>query len=649
MSLFTVLAAVPADCGGTSDQISDCYGSLPAKAMIVAGVIALSGLLIHAAVTVAPVLIDLFKNLLGQLPSTDLAAPPPAPPAAASAPVALAQPPPAPASVTAPPAAQPAAAPAPSLGQPPAHAVPTALQAQPPSGARTLAAPAQAVPATAESTTTPASPSTAEPAAGARPAPAADPTTRNPEQPAPAQMATTRPPQLTIRYTPAPAPATPSTATPPQVPTAASALSPAPPVQAAPAQPRAAAMPAPPAPPATPPAASTAPASPTAAQAAAAPAGTPADQAAATAAQTAPAPISQGWPQQAFDPELASDPNALPRGMQGYRNLGGVPAERVSFRHAAQLASQAPPTPGGYRLTTEMVREVLNWASPGAHALTPTEQRMLADYQQHLTDSSGQPLPQHQLDQKIIELRNEGARAVGIGNPEQISNGRYAGQLVRIRDDHLNDLARNRPRLAQEIASHGVYINLHGFPDFIPYARAVVELPDQLPTDPAGNPYPNDVLRRADISTCDKILTGMCATDLPLLDALQKRHTWHHLEGTRTLICIPREVHEGVRHFGGIATAASAATPAATTPAASGSGPARSSLTATHPATWGTVDQRPTGHTVRVKGQPITYHGPIKGRILAPPPDFVASAPSAPTEQPPSPSQMGPGGRQSPP
>ncbi len=80
MSLFTVLAWVPGDCGGISDQMTDCYGDVPAKAMIVAAVIAVSGLLAHAGVTVAPVLLDMLKGLFQQLDAPARPAPGPAAP-----------------------------------------------------------------------------------------------------------------------------------------------------------------------------------------------------------------------------------------------------------------------------------------------------------------------------------------------------------------------------------------------------------------------------------------------------------------------------------------------------------------------------------------------------------------------------------------
>lgn len=92
MPVFTVLAWVPGDCGGVSDQITDCYGSLPAKAMIIAGILAVSGLLAHAGVTVAPVLLDTLKGLFQRL---DAPAPPPAP--GTEAPTLGAPPPPPPA------------------------------------------------------------------------------------------------------------------------------------------------------------------------------------------------------------------------------------------------------------------------------------------------------------------------------------------------------------------------------------------------------------------------------------------------------------------------------------------------------------------------------------------------------------------------
>ena len=58
-----------------------------------------------------------------------------------------------------------------------------------------------------------------------------------------------------------------------------------------------------------------------------------------------------------------------------------------------------------------------------------------------------------------------------MGSPTRaaIPNGQFAGRLIEFSDPELD---RKYPR--------GVYVDLHGYPNFSVYARAAVEIADSL-------------------------------------------------------------------------------------------------------------------------------------------------------------------------
>ncbi|GAA1323974.1 HNH endonuclease [Actinocatenispora thailandica] len=97
----------------------------------------------------------------------------------------------------------------------------------------------------------------------------------------------------------------------------------------------------------------------------------------------------------------------------------------------------------------------------------------------------------------------------------------------------------------------GVYIDLRGFPDWIPYARAVVE----MPPPPPGLAV--DEVRVTDVLAANELL-------LLAADPLAERrgpvpHTpegwvWAHLAGSRRLALVPSSLHDSFRHGGGVAT-----------------------------------------------------------------------------------------------
>ncbi|WP_406282566.1 SMI1/KNR4 family protein [Embleya sp. NBC_00896] len=96
----------------------------------------------------------------------------------------------------------------------------------------------------------------------------------------------------------------------------------------------------------------------------------------------------------------------------------------------------------------------------------------------------------------------------------------------------------------------GLYVDLYGFPDFLPYARSVIEsgpVPPGLGIDEARV---TDVLA-ANLATAasgDPLYTDADATATP------RGWTWHHAPHERRFMLVPVEVKNAVRHHGGVAT-----------------------------------------------------------------------------------------------
>jgi len=98
----------------------------------------------------------------------------------------------------------------------------------------------------------------------------------------------------------------------------------------------------------------------------------------------------------------------------------------------------------------------------------------------------------------------------------------------------------------------GVFIGPHGFPEWVPYARVVVE----LPVRPAGLTV--DEGRIVDVLAAN--LTAADSGD-PLWRAPDDYGTpagwaWAHLAMSRRLALVPIELHGAFRHLGGVSTTA---------------------------------------------------------------------------------------------
>jgi hypothetical protein len=96
----------------------------------------------------------------------------------------------------------------------------------------------------------------------------------------------------------------------------------------------------------------------------------------------------------------------------------------------------------------------------------------------------------------------------------------------------------------------GIVVDPHGFPDWLPYARALVELPAPAP----GRPL--DETRVLDILTANRVMARAgdpLWTDDPL-GGTPDGWTWAHLVRDRQVALVPIELHGAYRHLGGVST-----------------------------------------------------------------------------------------------
>lgn len=118
---------------------------------------------------------------------------------------------------------------------------------------------------------------------------------------------------------------------------------------------------------------------------------------------------------------------------------------------------------------------------------------------------------------------------------------RYAGQIVGF-----------AAPLMQVRYPAGVYVSLAGFPTWIRYARAIVELPPTAPTETMCR------IRVTDVAAANEL---MARTGDPLWQPKQEGvpvtpdgWQWAHLAKTRRIALLPGELATAFRHWGGMAT-----------------------------------------------------------------------------------------------
>jgi len=87
------------------------------------------------------------------------------------------------------------------------------------------------------------------------------------------------------------------------------------------------------------------------------------------------------------------------------------------------------------------------------------------------------------------------------------------------------------PRLAEKYPN-GVRFTADGFPDFAPYAQATVTF------------RPNFLGNRTTDFTEANGKAGLAT--------MPDGYTWHHHQDTRTMLLVPIDLHDAVRHAGGV-------------------------------------------------------------------------------------------------
>ncbi|WP_233633392.1 HNH endonuclease [Burkholderia seminalis] len=122
------------------------------------------------------------------------------------------------------------------------------------------------------------------------------------------------------------------------------------------------------------------------------------------------------------------------------------------------------------------------------------------------------------------------AAITGVGrNGLPLVNGRYP--INSKYADQQFPMDKLSPEIQQKYPQ-GIKFNSQGFPDFLPYAKA-----------------------KTDISN----LTGNYRTDEALankkvgLSETPEGYVWHHVENGQTMLLIPQDLHNAVRHTGGSA------------------------------------------------------------------------------------------------
>ncbi|WP_370651461.1 SMI1/KNR4 family protein [Frankia sp. Cj3] len=127
--------------------------------------------------------------------------------------------------------------------------------------------------------------------------------------------------------------------------------------------------------------------------------------------------------------------------------------------------------------------------------------------------------------------------------PGMIPGGRYAFQIVHAGSPMLRIRYRD-----------GILAGPHGFPDWIPYARAVVQLPPCSPDLGVDEARVVDVLTANNTMAAggDALWADVCPGATPA------GWTWAHLPAvwsrTRRIALVPVELHGAYRHLGGVST-----------------------------------------------------------------------------------------------
>jgi len=112
---------------------------------------------------------------------------------------------------------------------------------------------------------------------------------------------------------------------------------------------------------------------------------------------------------------------------------------------------------------------------------------------------------------------------------ERLPSGRYPQNFAYA--GKVYDGPGWTPRLAEKYPN-GVRFTADGFPDFAPYAQATVRFEPNF----LGNRTTDftEASRKAGLAT------------------MPDGYTWHHHQDTRTMLLVPIDLHDAVRHAGGV-------------------------------------------------------------------------------------------------
>jgi A nuclease of the HNH/ENDO VII superfamily with conserved WHH len=140
-----------------------------------------------------------------------------------------------------------------------------------------------------------------------------------------------------------------------------------------------------------------------------------------------------------------------------------------------------------------------------------------------LDKAAGNVAAQQKL--KHAELAEEATDVMPVAG-RLPQNHNYAGQAF---PSHL---------LPEKYRSKGLRFTKEGYPDFAPHARQLLNGKNHVKIEYTGS-------RRADFAA---------ATKKAKLARMPDGWTWHHAEDMKTMYLVPDDLHQAVRHSGGVAT-----------------------------------------------------------------------------------------------
>jgi hypothetical protein len=107
-----------------------------------------------------------------------------------------------------------------------------------------------------------------------------------------------------------------------------------------------------------------------------------------------------------------------------------------------------------------------------------------------------------------------------------------------------------RPPVLRVRYRHGLYIDLRGYPDWLPYASAMVRV---APVPPGLSV---DEARLIDVLIANRLLARALSPSaaLPVDGATPAGWVWAHVGNTRDVALVPADLHAAFRHRGGVST-----------------------------------------------------------------------------------------------